>query len=420
MLAKMQPQLLLSNLGKRLKGPNKKDEPVRLLSFRVLYLCIFLPPILYIFSIQGLEAYFQHSWSQELGRNLIQNKLALQTGNIKLQNEIKRNIEQFIHTRQMTKLGVELQVSVRTAQGEMLYPFYELQLNLPDKPAGLGDQLYKQLKENIVGLENQRILQQGLNLHVSVQIPRNTWLANLVLLFFIFSFVIFLYMSYQSRVRASEKAAHKQQQELEATRQRLVQERERQVLAQKQQESYQQQVDELQLKLQDADSQLRSTEEEALSELEALEQMLAETEAERKAREQEIQELSEKLDNLESDRHVRDKRQDKEQSRHAKRFQTLYKNLVFHERALQGFASLPEDWKLKAEEVIHTLNSDPGLVSVKRKVFSRGDTAALETEFAHKGRIYWHRQYAGKTTILAVGTKNTQAKDLKYIEGLEG
>jgi len=411
---------ILSSMSKHLPGQGAKDEAVRLLSFRVLYLCIFLPPVLYIFTIQGLERYFQHTWTQELSQNLIQDRQALLRGKSRFRDHIKTNIEQFIQTRQVTRLGVELQVSVRTAQGQMLYPFYELQHNLPEKPAGLGDELYKQLQENLIGLENQRILQQGLSINLSVHIPRNTWLANIVLLFYIFSFAVILYFSYQYRVRASETAAQRQQQELENTRQRLEQERDRLVQAKQQQESYQLQVDDLHHKLQDADSLLRSTEEEALSELEALEQRLAKTEAERKAREQEIQELSEKLDSLESDRHIRDKRQDKEQSRYAKRFQTLYKNLVFHERALQGFASLPEDWKLKAEEVIHTLNSDPTLVSVKRKVFSRGDMAALETEFAHKGRIYWHRQSTGKTTILAVGTKNTQAKDLKYLEGLEG
>ncbi|MFO7802622.1 MAG: hypothetical protein R6V55_10045 [Desulfovermiculus sp.] len=411
---------ILSNIKKHMPGQGAKEEAVRLLSFRVLYLCIFLPPVLYIFTIQGLERYWQHTWTQELSQSLIQDRQALLRGKTRLQDQIKRNIEQFLQTRRVTKLGVELQVSVRTTQGNMLYPFYELQHNLPSKPAGIEDQLYKQLQENFVGLENQRILQQGLSLNVSVHIPRNTWLANIVLLLYIFSFAGILYFSYQSRVRASENAARRQQQELESTRQRLEQERDQLVQAKEQQETYQQQVDELQHRLQDADSQLRSTEEEALSELEALEQRLAETDAEREAREMEIHELTEKLDSLESQQQGQGKKKEKVQSFYSKRFQTLYKNLIFNERAVQGFAHLPEDWKLKAEEVIHTLNADPGLVTVKRKVFSRSDVVALETEFAHKGRIYWHRNDAGKTTILAVGTKNTQNKDLKYIEGLGG
>lgn len=411
---------ILSNIKRHLSGQNAKEEAVRLLSFRVLYLCIFLPPVLYIFTIQGVERYLQHTWHEELRHTIIQERQALEEGEIKLQDALKKNIEHFIHTRQITSLGVKLQVLVRTAHGEMLYPFYELKHRLADKPAGAEDQLYKQLKKNLIGLQNRRILQQGFQLHVSVNIPRNTWLANIVLLLYIFSFAGILYLSYQSRVRASENAARRQQQELESTRQRLEQERDQLVQAKEQQKTYQQQVDELQHRLQDADSQLRNTEEEALSELEALEQRLAETDAEREAREMEIHELSEKLDSLESEQQGQGKKKEKVQSFYSKRFQTLYKNLVFHDRAVQGFAHLPEDWKLKAEEVIHTLNADPGMVNVKRKVFSRGDAVALETEFAHKGRIYWHRNEAGKTTILAVGSKNTQNKDLKYIEGLEG
>ncbi|MGM0424389.1 MAG: hypothetical protein ACQEQX_05665 [Thermodesulfobacteriota bacterium] len=408
---------LFSGLKESLLGSGQSG--VSLLSFRILYLCIFLPPVLYIFSIQGLESYLQKTWKQELRQSLIQDQQALLQGRTRLQEEIKGNIQKFRKNRQATRLGVEFQVLVRSAQGQMIYPVYEFQEGFSAPTLRQEDLLYSQLHSNLVALENQRILQQGLNLSLTVQIPRNTWLANLVLLFYIFVFTLLLYFSYQSRVKASERAARIQEQELQDTKKRLQEERQSLQKARQQQEEFQTQVEELQHRLQDADFRVRNTQEEALAELESLEEQLAKTNAERQDREQEVQDLAQRLEQLQTGTQARNKKQDKQKSIYSKRFQTLYKQLIFQERALEGFSQLPEDWKLKAEEIIHTLNADPSLVSVKRKVFSRSNVTAWETEFAHKGRIYWRKTFSGKIEILAVGSKNTQARDLKYLESLD-
>jgi hypothetical protein len=56
---------------------------------------------------------------------------------------------------------------------------------------------------------------------------------------------------------------------------------------------------------------------------------------------------------------------------------------------------------------------------VKRKVFSRkSNLTALETVFAYKGRMYWRKDAEGKVEVLAIGTKNTQNKDLAFLESL--
>ncbi len=414
----MSLKIFLSSIQQFLAGHSSNKGPVRLLSFRILYLCIFLPPVLYIFSLQGLEKYLHHSWNQELKQNLIQNQQDLQLGNLRLEDEVKNNIKDFRESRQISRLGLEFQIIVRSAKGKLIYPDYTFQDRLLPGSTDTGKELLVQLQKNLQALENQRLLQQGLVIHLAVQIPRNTWLANIVLLFYIFVFSSMLYFSYQSRVRASEIAAQAQQQELEHTRQRLFQERQHLEQAKQQQTEVQKQVEELQNRLLDADSKVNNIEEEALAELEALEQQLAITESERQAREYEIQELALKLEGLESAQPLQNKKQEKQQALYAKRFQTLYKNLALQERALQGFAQLSEDWKLKAEEVMYYLNSDPDLVSIKRKVFTRGSVSAWETEFAHKGRLYWRKTPSGKIEILALGSKNTQIKDLKYLESI--
>jgi hypothetical protein len=102
-----------------------------------------------------------------------------------------------------------------------------------------------------------------------------------------------------------------------------------------------------------------------------------------------------------------------------KRFRTLYKNLEFHDRAVEGFLGLPADLQLRAEELIYNLNEDSSRLTAKRKVFSRpGTLTVLEAEFGYKGRLYWRQRKGGKAEILAIGTKNTQGKDLTYLESL--
>ncbi len=407
---------ILSRIKQSLAGRDVRQGVLQLLSFRVIYLCIFLPPVLYIFTLQGLERYLEHIWSQELRQDLIQNRHALNQGELRVQEEIRDNVQGFIDSRRATTLGAELQVRVKTGQDRVLYPYFDLERAFFEPREEASNPLLSQIQKSLMALENRRILEEGLVYNVSVQIPRKSLMANLILLFYIFSFALVLYFSYHSRVLASERAVWAQEQELESTRERLEKQRESLARAKEDQAEFQEQVEQLQNELRDADMRVRRTEEEALTELESLEQKLAAATSERLAREQEILELLQNLETLESDSRLQNKKQDKERKLYSRRFQTLYKDLYFQEQALEGFVQLPEELKLKAEEVIHNLNADPGLVRVKRKVFSQGATTVLETEFGHKGRIYWVRGSRDKTEILAIGTKNTQSRDLKYLE----
>ena len=75
--------------------------------------------------------------------------------------------------------------------------------------------------------------------------------------------------------------------------------------------------------------------------------------------------------------------------------------------------------KAGQEETIHKLNEDESLVSVKRKVFGKGGKMnILEADFAYSGRIYFQTDAGSKIKIVAIGTKNTQEKDITYLEGI--
>ena len=135
--------------------------------------------------------------------------------------------------------------------------------------------------------------------------------------------------------------------------------------------------------------------------------------------EYEALQLQEDLERI-KERTQKSKKKKKQVENIHKRFRVLYKQLVFTERALDGFKSLTGDFQLKAEEIIHKLNEDDSQVSVKRKVFSKGGkTNILEVDFAYSGRIYFQRELNGKIKLVAIGTKNTQDQDLAYIENLK-
>jgi len=59
------------------------------------------------------------------------------------------------------------------------------------------------------------------------------------------------------------------------------------------------------------------------------------------------------------------------------------------------------------------------MVQIKRKVFSkRGRDTVLEVIFAYKGRLYFRQSKNKGVEILSIGTKNTQGKDLEFLDAL--
>ena len=74
---------------------------------------------------------------------------------------------------------------------------------------------------------------------------------------------------------------------------------------------------------------------------------------------------------------------------------------------------------MKAEEVIHQLNQDSSMVTIKRKVFGgKGQKTVFEVVFGYRGRLYFRKLPTNQIEVLAIGTKNTQAKELEFLAGL--
>ena len=391
------------------------------LSFRILFLFIFLPPVLYIFSIQALEALIQQRWTADLERRLISDPSALLEGRISIQDEVKRNIDLYLNTRYATKLGVIPRIVVKTKTGRWLYPKITPEPFYPfDLDASYGEKTTPGPLETIrIAKENIRILEEGMGLFVTVQIPRNTLLANSVLVFYIFVFSFLLYRAYRVRASEAQRLSIRNQQALEAAYDKLTAAQERLQDVADKEKAYQKEIEKLRAQLAIASNKVRATEDEALEEMESLEEKLQQSMAQREKMENEVTHIRQELERLESSRKATSRKQDRQIKSTMKRFRTLYKNLEFHPRAAEGFLNLQSDLQLRAEELIHKINEDSNRLTVKRKLFSKkGALPVLECEFAYRGRVYWKHSADGKPQILAIGTKNTQAKDLAYLQTL--
>ena len=260
-------------------------------------------------------------------------------------------------------------------------------------------------------------MDEGIEFFLTVQIPRNAWLSNGILIFYIVMFTFVLYRAYVSSARAARQVEIDNRQALEAVNKRLMAVQQRLENESEKETGYQDEIEMLKTDLDLASNKVREAEDEALSEMEQLEEKLQESVGLKEELELEVLRLTEELGHIQSMQQIPHKKRLKKIDSTAKRFKTLYKKLEIQQRAIEGFLGLEGDLQLRAEELIHTMNDDSTGLPVKRKLFSKkGAIPTFECEFGYKGRIYWRPGPGTKAHILAIGTKNSQAKDLAYLE----
>jgi hypothetical protein len=378
------------------------------LSFRIIFLCIFLPPVLYIFSMHGLESYLQAKYTAELEKILISDPITLLQGQITIQRELQRNIDTLLKSLHATKWGVLLKVTVRTKTGRWLYPSVSTQTFDQSSSGEFYQSGRLSSPEAVlqVAKENMEIMDEGISLEVALQIPNNTWLANGVLVFYIFLFAGILYGAYMKNARESEQLSLQNQEALEAASTRLEQAEQQLSSLVDKEKDYHQEIEKLRAEVAKTSDRLRDTEDEALTEIETLEEKVQESLSLRQEMELEVLRLKEEMERLESASKPSPKKIEKQVDKTMKRFTTLYKNLEFHPRAVEGYLTLRSDLQLRAEELIHNINEESDRLVVKRKVFARkGAMPTFETEFAYRGRLYWKRTSGGKVRVLALEKK---------------
>lgn len=386
--------------------------------FRTMFLCVFLPPLCYALTLQGLGRYLQDHEFSVLNRVLIQNPEALYEGRYSVKEEIDRNIRAYLKESFKYRIGISTSILVKTKDDRILYPT-RFQGDL-DGSQSSGEVIagpdHGSLNYVETASDNYRILNDGLVLSVELQVKHNTWLSNIILLFYVFLFLFILQHAIRKRLRESET----EESEKRALVEELTDELKRVEAGLREEEGKEAQYQSRISDLTQDKTELSKDIDGLLEEVEHQEDGLRTQRELRENLEKDVHRLQEELERV-REKLPKPKHRNKASEVTERRFRVLYKNLIFADRAIEGFTALTEEYQLKAEEVIHRLNQDESLVTVRRKVFGKGGKLdVLESDFSYSGRLYFQKDsQSTKTRILAIGTKNSQAKDIAYLESVK-
>jgi hypothetical protein len=356
-----------------------------------------------------LERYLQKKEMSALKPLIIQDLPALYEGRYTVKEEIHRNIGEYLKGDLRFRLGLALNILVKTVDDRILYPTQSTKSVSGEK--SFSELPGDSLRYVEVAADNYKILNDGLILTVKAQIRHNSWISNSILIFYILVALLVLRFSVRKRIRAAEKDENERKRFVERLADQLGQAEERLKAAEAKEAEYLGRIDALKSEKDGLTTDIDAL----LEEMETQEAGLSEQKQLRETLESQIIHLRTELDQAAGK--SRKKKKTTESTR--KRFASLYKNLGFTDRALEGFIGLTDEFQLKAEQVIQKLNDDESTVLVKRKVFGKGGKMnVLEVTFSYSGRIYYQKDTQAKKTIVAVGTKNTQEKDLGYLESI--
>jgi hypothetical protein len=393
---------------------------MKYISFRTFLICILLPPAFYLITLQGLEILFHYKWTAQLREAIVSDTRPLMEGEKLIEDKIAGVIKHHLDTSLGIKAGIRADIFVTTKSNSLLYPRLNLQKSrntgpdrAPDENKSISPEEMARIAQN-----NQRILQEGIQLALNVSIPRNSWLANGILTFYIMLFVFVPYWAYVLKTKEARELKLSKQKAIEEANKKLSYAQEKLAEISVKKIKDQSEIQRLEAELDLAGTKVRETENEALTEIEILDKDLQRSIKLKDELATEVRRLEKELKKIEASP-IPPNKQQKLASDTAKRFKTLYKNLEISSRAVDGFIDLETNLQRQSEELIHTLNEDGSKVLVKRKVFSRkGALPVFECEFGRNGRIYWSPGSGGKRQVWVVGTKNSQGKDLSYIDKL--
>jgi len=371
---------------------------------RIFVFCILLPPVLYAISLQFLESQLIRLYSTELEDIYIADTTPLLNGTVKLKDAIADNIDRYIEKKTILLWGASLSVTVTTAGGRLLYPDTFAEKNgelFPTDPLMIAE-------------ENYQMMNEELSLSTDLKLGHNTILANGILSLYISVFIAIFYFYFR---RGAKKAKADELDKIDTITTLLNQEEQhRRSLGELDRKKEKLTIDLRALKenLELEKNRATQNEEDLIEDIVSLENKIKANLELQNEQLNEIDHLKDKIKIYE-----KSKKRKKTSASLKKRFKVLYKSLSINPKAVDGFMDLNEDMKIKCEEIIHQLNEDPKLVTIKRKVFGKKNReTVLEVIFAYRGRLYFRNSADGKVEILAIGTKNTQAKELGFLDNL--
>ena len=380
---------------------------MKFLSLRILILCILLPPILYIFSVQSIERHLKGRYANEIEDFYLEDTRPLFEGSLRLKDAINSNINRYLQSKALIALGVKVAITVTSKQNTILYPAV-----VDVKEASLLPNDAMQIAS-----DNYKLMNEGLVVNVDLVLEHNTLLTNIILGFFIFSSILVLSFYYWTGVKKAGQEEMEKNSELFRLKEIEVNHSDNLKALMKDKKNLISEIKKIKKQLKKDTVKARKNEDEMIKEIVALEDKINNKFNMLDERQEEIDALKEKIKLFEKEGRKESKQKTKIYNSVRKRFKALYKNISIDKKAIIGFLDLTEDMKIKSEEIIHKLNENPKIVPIKRKVFSKkGRATVQEVIFSYNGRLYFRATKNSRIEILTIGTKNTQIKDLEYLD----
>jgi hypothetical protein len=377
--------------------------------FKLLVLCVLLPAVLYGLSVQAIESYLKYRYTRGVEESYIGDMVPLFSGSRRLKDAIRENINRYLQKEALPAWAVAAEVLVSTQHGNILYPaaFEELDPSILPRD------------DQTIASENFELLNESLVVSVDVALTFGSPISLAVLVLYILISVAVLYRFYHSGMQTLLAEEDVRNMEIKRLReQEDVYNNHLESLARERKE-ISTELEQRENALQSEKAKAASTEAEMFGEIVSLDQKLKENIRHQERQLKEIDVLREKILAYEAELNRGERQRIKEADLISKRFKAIYKNIVINDRAVDGFVGLPDDMRIKAEELIHRLNDEPEQVPIKRKVFGKkGRETVLEVLFSYNGRLYFRRLKNQAVEILTIGTKNTQVKDLEYIDNV--
>lgn len=348
-----------------------------------------MPPLFYTGTLSLLQVYLEPIYQKKIEQIYLGDTSQLFDGTKEIHEVVVESITRFSKKDFLIgKLGLNIEIIITTNNGQIIYPAYYTLFN-----KNLENELNDAFAT--IARENWEIINNGLNINVSVKLGHGTKLAFLILAIYISLFLTVFLFFYNKGLRGSKAVEKKRRKEIN----RLKNEKQRLF----------DNIKSLNEKYQNNKRKTKINEDEMFLEIVKLEEKLNSlTELEKEKKTQEV----------ERRKHGTSKR--KTYDFMVKRFAVLYTNINISRKALTSFIELNQEMQIKAEEIIHQLNNDSQNVIIKRKVFlgKRKKTSFFEVIFGYNGRLYFKRNKDNLIEIIVVGTKKTQHKDMEFLNNL--
>ncbi len=375
---------------------------------RIAALLIVVTPLLLFFTVSSIGWMVENRYTRGIENRYIGDTEPLFTGEVRLREAVSNNIDQYLQNRLLPSLGLQVDVTVTAGQNIIVYP----------ASLDTSEDVIKPPLPQEIAAENYRLMSRGLSVSVDTLLPWNSWLViSIFLVYLAAASLVFMrfYLAGAARARAEAREKGREIQRLRE----LEQEHARRLSdLNNEKRRLAKEMVAVRRNLLDHREKASQNEDAMIDEIIELEEKIQQNIQLREALREENESLRQATQRFEEEKRKRASRETV-YGNLEKRFKTLYKNVALHKRALDNFYDLTEDLRLKAEEIIKLLDTDVALVDVKRKVdLRKGREKVFEVIFSYNGRLYFRNKSDGRVEVLAIGTKNTQTRDLAFLNNL--